>query len=77
MVKIKGGIAVLLSKHSGDCSILEPIVKEGPLVTESDHILDTFFTLPLEQCGGVQHQCIAQTDCCLLFLRWEKGGQGW
>jgi len=48
MVKIKGGIAVLLSKHSGNCSILELIVKEGPLVTKSDHVLDTFFMLPLE-----------------------------
>jgi len=63
MVKVKGGIAVLLSKHSGNRGILELVVKEGPLVAKSDHILDTFLTLLLEQGGGgglrggVWYQC--------------------
>jgi len=51
VVEVEGGIAVLLSEHSSNGSILEPIVKEGPLVAESDHVLNTFFTLLLERCG--------------------------
>jgi len=48
MVEVEGGIAVFSSEHPGDCNVLEPIVEDGPLVAESDHILDTFFTLLLE-----------------------------
>jgi len=52
VVKVEGGIAVLLSEHSGDCGILKLIVKEGPLVTKSDHVFDTFLTLLLQRYGG-------------------------
>ena len=74
MVKVKGGVAVLLSEHSGDQGILELVIKEGPFVAKSDHVLDTFLTLLLEQGGGgglrggVRCQCIAWTDCRPLFL---------
>jgi len=52
MVKIKGGGTVFLSEDSGDGDVLESIVKVGPFVIESDHVLDAFFTLLLERCGG-------------------------
>ena len=52
MVKVKGGVAVLLSKHSGNGSVLEFVVEEGPFIVESDHGFDTFFTLLLERYGG-------------------------
>ena len=77
MVKVEGGVAVLLSEHFGDWSILELVVKEGPLVAKSGHVFDIFFMFLLERYGGgdlvqgIRHQCIAQTGCCLLFLRWE------
>jgi len=75
VVKVKGGIAVFLSEHSGNRSVLELIIEEGPLIAKSDHIFDTLLTFLLEQCGGgglvqeVQYQCIAQTGCHPLFLQ--------
>ena len=48
MVKVEGGVAVLLSEHFGDWSILESVVKEGPLVAKSGHVFDTFFMFLLE-----------------------------
>jgi len=51
MVEVEGGIAVLSSEHSGDCGVFELIVKDGPLVTKSDYVFDTFFTLLLERYG--------------------------
>jgi len=52
VVKVEGGIAVLLSKHSGDGGILELVIEEGPLVAKSDHGFDAFLTLLLERYGG-------------------------
>jgi len=48
VVEVKGGVAVFSSEHSGDCDVLEFIIEDCPLVTKSDHIFDTFFTLLLE-----------------------------
>jgi len=76
MIKVEGGIAILLSEHSSDCDVLELIIEKGPLVTKSDHVFKTFLMLLLEQYGGggldqgVQHQCIVQTGCCFLLLLW-------
>jgi len=52
MVKVEGGVAVLLSEHSGDRGVFKSIIEEGPLVTESNHILDTLLTFLLERYGG-------------------------
>jgi len=51
VVEVEGGIAVFSSEHSGDCDVLEPIIEDGPLVAEPDHILDAFLTLLLERYG--------------------------
>jgi len=48
VVKVEGGIAILLSEHLGDINVLEFVVKEGPFIIESDHGFNTFFTLLLE-----------------------------
>jgi len=48
MVKIKGGGTVFLSEDSSDGDVLESVIKVGPFVIESDHVLDAFFTLLLE-----------------------------
>ena len=74
VIEVKGGIAVFLSEHFGDGGVLEFVVKEGPLVTKSDHVFDTFLTFLLERRGGgvlrggVRYRCIARTGCCLQFL---------
>jgi len=52
MVKIEGGGTVFLSEDSGDGDVLESVIEVGPFVIESDHVLDAFFTLLLERCGG-------------------------
>jgi len=52
VVKVEGGVAIFLSEHLGNCGVLEPSAEDSPLVTESDHIFDTFLTLLLEQCEG-------------------------
>ena len=52
VIKVEGGITVFLSEYFGDRSILELVIEEGPLVTESDHVFDTFFTFLLERYGG-------------------------
>ena len=52
VIEIEGGSAVFLSEDSGDGDVLEFIGEIGPFVIESDHILDAFFTLLLERCGG-------------------------
>jgi len=52
VVKIKGGGTVFLSEDSSDGDVLELVIKVGPFVIESDHVLDAFFTLLLERCGG-------------------------
>jgi len=52
MVEVEGGSAVFLSEDSCDGDVLEPIIEVGPFVIESDHVLDAFFTLLLERCGG-------------------------
>jgi len=76
VVKVEGGIAIFSSEHSGNSDVLEFIVEYGPLVAKSDHVFDTFFTLPLERYGdgglgqGVQCLCIVRTGCHLLFLLW-------
>jgi len=43
IIEVQGGIAVLPSKHSGNCGILELSIEDSPLVAKSDHILDTLF----------------------------------
>ena len=48
MVEVEGSIAVFSSEHSGDCGVLELSTEDGPLVTESDHILDILFLFILE-----------------------------
>jgi len=48
VIEVEGGIAILLSEYSCDSGILEPVVKEGPLVAKLDHSFDTFLTLLLE-----------------------------
>jgi len=74
MVKVEGGIAILLSEYLGDGNVLEFVFEEGPFVVKSDHGFDTFFTLLLERCGGgglrggVQCRCTFRTGylrCCL------------
>jgi len=68
VVKVEGGIAIFLSEYLGDIDILESFVEEGPFVVESDHGFNTFFTFPLERCGGgdlrggVQCRCTFRTD---------------
>jgi len=52
MVKVEGGIAILLSEHLGDSNVLEFVVEGGPFIVESDHGFNAFFTLLLERCGG-------------------------
>jgi len=52
MVKIEGGGTVFLSEDSGDGDVLESVIEVGPFVIELDHVLDAFFMLLLEQCGG-------------------------
>ena len=52
MVKVEGGVAILLSEHLGDGNVFEFVVEEGPFVIKSDHGFNTFFTFPLERCGG-------------------------
>jgi len=52
VIKVEGGVTVFLSEYSGNGSVLEFVVKEGPLIAKSDHIFDTFFMLLLEQYGG-------------------------
>jgi len=52
MVKVEGGIAILLSERLGDGNVLEFVVEEGPFIVESDHVFDAFLTLLLERCGG-------------------------
>jgi len=52
MIKVESGVAVFLPKYFGDIDGFEFVSEEGPFVTESDHVLDTFFTLLLERCGG-------------------------
>jgi len=52
MVKVEGGIAILLSEHSGDDSVLEFVVEDSPFIVEVDHGFNAFFTLLLERCGG-------------------------
>jgi len=77
VVEVEGGVAILLSEHSGNRGILESVVEEGPLVTKSDHILDAFLTLLLERYGGgdlrggVRYRYTVQTGYHLLFLRRE------
>ena len=77
VVKIEGGIAVLLSEHPGDRGVLEPIVEEGPFVTKLDHIFDALLTFLLERCRGgglgegVWCWCIVWIGYCPLFLWWE------
>ena len=76
MVKVEGGIAVLLSEHSCDSHILEFVVEEGPFVVKSDHGFNAFFTLPLERCGGgglgggVRCRCMFRTG----YLRCRLSG---
>ena len=76
VIEVKGGIAVLLSEHFGNGDILEFGIEYGPFITESGHVLDTFFMFLLEQCGedglsqGVWCQCTVWTGCYLLFLLW-------
>jgi len=48
MVKVEGSVAVFLSEHSGDRSILELIIEEGPLVAKSGHVFNALFMLLLE-----------------------------
>ena len=48
VVEIEGSVAVFLSEYFGDVNGFEFIGKEGPLVAESDHGFDTFFTLHFE-----------------------------
>jgi len=52
MVKVEGGIAILLSEHLGDGNVFEFVIEEGPFVVKSGHGFDTFLTLLLERCGG-------------------------
>jgi len=52
VVEVKGSVAVFLPEYFGDGDILEFVVKEGPLVAESDHVLDALLTLLLERYGG-------------------------
>jgi len=52
VVEVEGGSAVFLSEDSGDGDVFEFVIEVGPFVIESDHILDTFFTLLLERYGG-------------------------
>jgi len=52
VVKVEGGIAILLSEYLGNINVLEFVVEEGPFIVESDHGFNTFFMLLLEQCGG-------------------------
>jgi len=52
VIEVEGGVAVFLSECFGDINGFEFVGKEGPLVAKSDHVLDTFFTLLLEQYGG-------------------------
>jgi len=52
MVKVEGGVAVFLSEYSGDRSVLEFVVEEGPFVAKLDHVFNTFLTFLLEQYGG-------------------------
>jgi len=74
VVEIEGGVAVLLSEHPGNRGILEPIIKESPLVTKSDHIFNALLTFLLERCGGgglgggVWYRCIVRTGYRLLVL---------
>jgi len=74
VVKVEGGIAVLLSEHFGDIDVLEFSIEEGPFIVKLDHGFDTFFTLLLERCGGgglrggVRCRCTFRTgylQCCL------------
>jgi len=51
VIKIEGSIAIFSSEHSGNCDILEFVIKEGPLVAKSNHILNTLLTFLLERCG--------------------------
>ena len=81
MIEVEGGITIFSSKHSGNCDVLEFVVEDGPLVTKSDHVFDTFFTFLLERYGdgglgrGVQCLCIVWTGYLPLFLLW--GWKDW
>jgi len=76
VVEVEGGVAILLSEHFSNCSVLELSIEDSPFVTKSSHVLDTFLMLLLGQCGGgglgqgVQCWCTVWTDCHLLFLLW-------
>jgi len=76
VIEVEGGIAVLLSEHPGNGSVLELSTVDGPLVTKPSYVLNTFLTLLLEQyrggglVQGVWHQCTVPTGCYLLFLLW-------
>jgi len=48
MVKVEGGIAILLPEYLGNGNVLEFVVEEGPFIVESDHSFNAFFTLLLE-----------------------------
>jgi len=77
VIEVEGSVAVFLSEHFGNCGVLEPSTIDGPLITELDHLLDTFFTFLLERCGGgdlgqgIWQWYSALTGCCLLFLLWQ------
>jgi len=77
VIEIEGSVAIFLSEHSGDGGILEPVIKEGPLVAKLDHVFDTFLMLLLEQYGGgglkggVRCRCTVRIGYHLLFLQWE------
>jgi len=82
VVDVKGGVAVFLSEHSGNCNVLEFVIEEGPFVTESDHSFNAFLTFLLERYGGgglrggVRYWYRFRTGC-LLFLRWGWEDRGW
>jgi len=52
MIEVEGSVAIFPPEHSGNYGVLKSTTKNGPLVTESGHILDTFFMFLLEQCEG-------------------------
>ena len=75
VVKVEGGVAVLLSEDFGDSDILEFVIEVGPFVVKSNHVFDTFLMLLLERYGGgglgreVRCRCMFRTGylrCCLL-----------
>jgi len=52
MIKVEGGVAVLLSEYFGDIDGFEFGSEKGPLVAKSDHVFNTLLTFHFERCGG-------------------------